>query len=158
MSDRSTTSTSDRAVPGSPTEGSSGAADVVELSIPVRADLVVLARLTAATVASRSSFDVEEIEDLRLAVDELCVSMVGEERGGRLALRFVRGGEDIEVSCTYHADSPAGAPDAGRAPDGPSPDGLSARILDALVDEHGRDDHGGLQRVWLRKRRARPGT
>ena len=50
--------------------------DVVELTIPVRADLVVLARLTAATVASRADFDVEEIEDLRLAVDELCISQV----------------------------------------------------------------------------------
>lgn len=132
-------------------DGSPEAEDIIELSIPVRADLVVLARLTAATVASRSSFDVEEIEDLRLAVDELCVSLVGEERTGRLALLFARGGEDIEVSCTYHPD-----PALGGAPAGPSLDGLSARILDALVDEHGRDDNGGLQRIWLRKRRARP--
>jgi anti-sigma regulatory factor (Ser/Thr protein kinase) len=128
-----------------------GAEDVVELSIPVRADLVVLARLTAATVASRASFDVEEIEDLRLAVDELCVSLVGDGSEGRLALRFVRGNEDIEVSCTYHADSTQD----GEAP-GSSSDGLSARILDALVDEHGRDGEGGRQRIWLRKRRARP--
>ncbi len=136
---------------GGPGAGRGPAGDVVELSIPVQADLVVLARLTAATVASRSSFDVEEIEDLRLAVDELCVSLVGEERDGRLALRFVRGAGDIEVSCTYHPDAAA-----DRAPGGPSADGLSARILDALVDEHGRDDHGGRQRIWLRKRRARP--
>lgn len=144
---------SDRTATGGSADGAPTAGDVVELSIPVQADLVVLARLTAATVASRSNFDVEEIEDLRLAVDELCVSLVGDERGGRLALRFVRGGEDIEVSCTYHPD-----PVPDEAADSPSLDGLSARILDALVDEHGRDDHGGLQRIWLRKRRARPET
>ena len=50
-------------------------ADVVGLSIPSGADLLVLARLTAATVASRAGFDVEEVEDLRLAVDELCVAL-----------------------------------------------------------------------------------
>ncbi len=65
--------------------------DIVELSIPVTADLVVLARLTASTVASRSNFDVEEVEDLRLAVDELCVSMVHDRTDGRLTLRFTLG-------------------------------------------------------------------
>jgi hypothetical protein len=124
--------------------------DVVELSIPVRADLVVLARLTAATVASRAGFDVEEIEDLRLAVDELCVSLVDEGGAGRLSLRFLRGDEQIEVSCTYHPDG-ATRPTAMGTPS----DGLSARILDALVDEHGRDSTNGSPRIWLRKRRAR---
>jgi serine/threonine-protein kinase RsbW len=142
-------STSDRSDVRSAAGRGDPARDVVELSIPVRADLVVLARLTAATVASRASFDVEEIEDLRLAVDELCVSLVSEGSEGRLALRFVRGDEDIEVSCTYLA---------GSDPDGTamsiSSDGLSARILDALVDEHGRDGDGGQERIWLRKRRA----
>ena len=31
----------------------------VELSIPIQSDLILLARLTAATVASRAGFDVE---------------------------------------------------------------------------------------------------
>jgi serine/threonine-protein kinase RsbW len=121
--------------------------DVIELTIPVRADLVVLARLTAATVASRADFDVEEIEDLRLAVDELCVLLVQGGGDGRLDLQFSRDDDRIEVSCTYHADStdPGGTG---------SPDGLSARILDALVDEHGQDVQDGRPRAWLRKRRT----
>jgi anti-sigma regulatory factor (Ser/Thr protein kinase) len=45
--------------------------DVVELSIPVRSNLLVLARLTAATLASRAEFGIEDIEDLRLVVEEL---------------------------------------------------------------------------------------
>ena len=64
--------------------------DIVELTIPVTADLVVLARLTAATVASRADFDVEEIEDLRLAVDELCISVIQGSSDGRLDLQFSR--------------------------------------------------------------------
>jgi serine/threonine-protein kinase RsbW len=124
--------------------------DVVELTIPVRANLVVLARLTAATVASRADFDIEEIEDLRLAVDELCVSLVQGDGDGRLDLRFSHDDDQIEVTCSFRTDSI----ESGGTSDG-SLDGLSARILDALVDEHGEDIVEGQRRAWLRKRRAR---
>ncbi len=74
--------------------------DLIELCIPVKADLVVLARLTAATVASRAGFDVEEIEDLRLAVDELCLSLVRASTTGRFELRYSGGDGVIEISAT----------------------------------------------------------
>jgi anti-sigma regulatory factor (Ser/Thr protein kinase) len=126
--------------------------DVVELTIPVKADLVVLARLTAATVASRANFDVEEIEDLRLAVDELCISLVQGLGDGRLDLQFTRDDDSIEVSCSFRTvagDHASGLEDESLG-------GLSARILDALVDEHGEDGQDGERRAWLRKRRAPP--
>ncbi len=128
-----------------------GVVDKVKLVIPARANLVLLARLTAATIGSRADFDVEEIEDLRLAVDELCVSVIEGGRDGRLELEFVRDGDRVEVSCEFHRDA------AGRSLDvaHESLDGLSDRILDALVDDHGADGQGGRQRAWLRKRRAR---
>jgi serine/threonine-protein kinase RsbW len=125
--------------------------DLIELSIPVSGDWLVLARLTAAAVASRSGFDIEEIEDLRLAVDELCVSVVGEGRAGRLHLEFVLDPSVVEVLCTLKQNPGEDL----RASGGPDGDGLSARILDALVDEHGRDSRGGHQRAWLRKKRTR---
>ena len=138
--------------PGARHDGrAAGAEDVVDLSIPVRADLVVLARLAAATVGSRAGFDVEEVEDLRLAVDELCVSLVGKGAGGRLSLRFVRDDHEVEVSCIHRRDGPATVDGTGV-----DLEDLSATILDALVDEHGRDVQDGQPRMWLRKRRARP--
>jgi len=123
---------------------------VVELTLPVKADLVVLARLTAATVASRANFDIEEIEDLRLAVDELCVSLVGDGTDGRMTLRFTRDEDQIEVEGAFHA-----APEASSPVVTHDPEGLSERILDALVDDHGFDEQDGQPRAWLRKRRAR---
>ncbi len=125
--------------------------DVVELSLPVEADLLVLARLTAATVASRASFDVEEIEDLRLAVDELCIALIQGQGDGRLELRFSRDEDQIEVLGTLRPGP--GIPGGGIA--GQSDDGLSQRILDALVDEHGHESTDGRSQAWLRKRRAR---
>ena len=125
--------------------------DIVELSFPVMADLVVLARLAASTVATRADFDVEEIEDLKLAVDELCVSLVHERTDGTLALRFTQDADTVEVSCTY-LPIPGGTVEGQSVP---PTEGLSERILDALVDEHGNDQQDGLPRAWLRKRRAR---
>jgi serine/threonine-protein kinase RsbW len=124
----------------------------VELTIPVQSDLVVLARLTAATVASRVGFDVEGVEDLRLAVDELCVSIVNGSRAGRLNLTFLSNDDSIEVSCEFEGPPsvPSGTDDIYGEGD------LSARILDALVDEHGEEIGNGKRRVWLRKRNLRP--
>jgi len=120
----------------------------VELSIPVDADLVVLARLAAATLASRAGFWVEDIEDLRLAVEELCLSLVGGREDGRLHLRYECEGDAIEVACWYEDDHTASS--ARRA----AADDLSLKILDALVDEHGHRLRDGRTGAWLRKRRS----
>lgn len=120
----------------------------VDLSIPVQADLVVLARLTAATVAGRAGFGVEDIEDLRLAVEELCLSLVGTRQDGRLHLSYECEGDAITVDCWYEAGDEA---EAGR---GAEVDDLSLRILDALVDEHGHELRDSRPSAWLCKRRA----
>jgi serine/threonine-protein kinase RsbW len=126
-------------------------ADVVGLTLPSGADLLVLARLTAATVASRAGFDVEEVEDLRLAVDELCVTLIRPGTDGRLTLEFIRDADLIEVRCSYEVLETAPSAEA----DDDLIEGLSDRILDALVDEHGRILADGNEQAWLRKRRAR---
>jgi len=122
--------------------------DVVELTIPVKADLVVLARLTAATVASRAGFGVEEIEDLRLAVEELCLSLVGADDNGRLRFAYRRTDDAVTITCTFE-------PEGTGNQEARTGDELSLRILDALVDEHGRNGDGREATAWLRKRRAR---
>ena len=130
------------------TAGGQTATLSVDLSIPVHADLVVLARLTAATVAGRAGFGVEDIEDLRLAVEELCLSLLDGAKDGRLHLTYECEGDAITVACRYEdAGAPAGAPGRGA-------DDLSLRILDALVDEHGREIRDGRPSAWLCKRRS----
>jgi serine/threonine-protein kinase RsbW len=122
----------------------------VELSIPVQSDLILLARLTAATVASRAGFDVEEIEDLRLAVDELCFLVTCDRAAGRLNLMFITDDDAVEVICALDGSVvDDGDADERRARE------LSVRILAALVDEHGEEPDGGRRRGWLRKRKAR---
>lgn len=120
----------------------------VDLSIPVKADLVVLARLTAATVAARAGFGVEDIEDLRLAVEELCLSLVRSDDDGRLNFTYECAAETITVTCWFEPQPGWDGAASGAADD------LSLRILDALVDEHGREQRQGRLCAWLRKRRA----
>ena len=130
-----------------------GARDRVELSLPARPDLLFLVRMTAAAVASRADFGYDQIEDLRLAIDELCLTVAGDApTDGRLQLLFKWADDAVEVVGVYEPDSdaPGGSPDA--APAQPASE-LSQRILDALVDEHGTDLVGGCPRAWLRMRR-----
>lgn len=48
-------------------------ADSVCLSLPPKADFLIVARLSAAAVAGRAGLDMEQIEDVRTAVAEACL-------------------------------------------------------------------------------------
>jgi hypothetical protein len=132
--------------------------DHVELTLPARPDLLVLARMTVGAVAARAEMAVDDIEDLRLAIDELCLSAVGDHRGGRLELRYDWDEEGMEVSCTFRPVDTNGAQPGSPEDLGTLPSDLSERILDALVDEHGRDKVEGGERAWFRKRHERGGV
>jgi hypothetical protein len=127
-----------------------GPSGVVELSFAVASDLLVLARLAVSSVASRSGFDIEEIDDLRLAVDELCLSVAARRRRGRLLLHLDGTADQIEVWCHYDGYDDAVADPLGDE----DTDDLSGRILDALVDEHGPMVRDGRHGARLCKRRS----
>jgi serine/threonine-protein kinase RsbW len=132
-----------------------GDGDQVVLTFPARGDLVVLARLVASAISTRVGFDIEELEDLRLAVGELCLlAMQGSDaRHGDLRLEFTVLFESLDIACTLVGALPAGN---ARDADGDEADELSEQILAALVDEHGREQRDGSVRAWLRKRRKEP--
>jgi serine/threonine-protein kinase RsbW len=131
------------------------AGDHVELVFPARGDLVVLARLVASAISARAGFDIEDLEDLRLAVGELCLLALqgSDAKHGDLRLDFDVSADCIDISCTL-----VGAAASGTAPnaEGAEADQLSEQILSALVDEYGRQQEDGAARAWLRKRRKGP--
>lgn len=127
-----------------------GEATHIELSIPAQPVLLQLVRLTAGVVAARADLTLDNVEDLRLAVDELCLPLMGPTgHGGRLLVEYGWDDETIEISCT----ATAGAEDGDT---GSLRDELSSQILDALVDEHGDRTVDGRTGVWLRMRRNTP--
>jgi serine/threonine-protein kinase RsbW len=129
-----------------------GIGDRVELVFPARGDLVVLARLVTSAISARAGFDIEELEDLRLAVGELCLLTLqgSDARHGDLRLEFRVAEDAIDIVCTLVGAAPAAEP---RSMDGAEADQLSEQILSALVDDHGRESQDGSVRSWLRKRR-----
>ena len=128
------------------------AGDRIELKFPARGDLIVLARLVTSAISARAGFDIEELEDLRLAVGELCLlTLQGhDDRYGDLRLELSVLEDAIGVQCTLERAAPGGE----TRPDEDESARLSEQILDALVDEHGRESQDGSVRTWLRKRRG----
>jgi anti-sigma regulatory factor (Ser/Thr protein kinase) len=158
--------------------------DRVELALPARPELLFLARMTAAAVASRADFGYDRIEDLRLALDELCLTLLGgtlDDR--RIRLQFRWNEDTIEVSATLEGgadwessaargpgrdlgggsgqegtssleDADSGDPPTGEPTPPTAPNDLSERILDALVDEHGFEQIAGTPSSWMRMRRG----
>ena len=143
-----------------------GEFDHIELSIPGQPVLLQLVRMTAGVVAARADLGLDEVEDLRLAVDELCLPFMGPEgHPGRLLVRYAWDPETIEISCTLTSGDEG--TEIGNGPDvipvivdsefkGQAErlrEELSSQILDALVDEHGETTVDGRAAVWVRMRR-----
>jgi hypothetical protein len=108
--------------------------------------------MTAAAVATRADFELERVEDLRLAIDEMCIGLMGSSTGpARITLVFQWDESGLDVLGTL---VPEGDPSSNghRAPTAETvtSDELSERILDALVDGHGGDEIDGVHRAWLR--------
>ena len=111
------------------TEGqSNGTVDAVELKIPASASYLRLARLAAADVAARAGWTYEEIDDLRIAVDELCYAIGAGSDSGWLTLTYAAHDGHIEVQ--------GAGTDTGAAID---PGELSEAIVSAVVDEFDLD-------------------
>lgn len=104
------------------------ARDEVRLVVPARPEFLRLARVTAAGLAGRLGFSYDEIEDLRLAIDELCFGLTGPHgRHGTVELLYSVQPKKLMVE------------GQGRFLEDPVPTGLtdlSRVILSALVDEH----------------------
>jgi serine/threonine-protein kinase RsbW len=118
----------------------------VHLVLPADTRLVRLARLLTSGVAASAGFDVEEVEDLRIAVDEVCASLI--ERGGAapLQLRFVPGDGSVLIEIARGGTAPtatsAAAGERAR---------LSEQILAVVVDDLQRDVVDGVVQYRLRK-------
>ena len=120
------------------------------LSLPAGPEFVRLARVTATGLASRLGFSWDEIEDLRLAVDELCHAVIGPSgRDGVIRLHYLLEGTGLRVEGRGFFDP--GGPPVGISE-------LGHQILSALVDEHDVGEENGQPVVWFRKNSAAAGA
>ena len=117
----------------------------VRLALPATAAHVRLARLTVASLAAGLGFSFDAVEDLRIAVDELCYLVGAGRRDGSITLRFDI--DDDGLVITGEGEARAQPADARR---------LSEQILAATVDSYELGGSDG--RVVCRLVRLREST
>ena len=121
--------------------------DTVSLSIPASPAYLQVVRLIAAGLGTRVGFTIDEIEDLKIAVDELSAYLTGAQgRDGDLEITFAVGDSELSISGT------------GRFQPGQKVrtdlTELSRMILGTVVDEASLDMQDGAPSFRLAKSKA----
>ena len=120
--------------------------DIVRLSVPARPDYILAVRLAVSAVAERVGFDIEDIEDLKVASAEACTLLLAANPASiELYLTVCDG-----LCLDFKAD--------GKAAKGSLPiqdeHNLSQYLLDALVDSCDFASDGSvINAVKLKKKR-----
>jgi hypothetical protein len=115
----------------------------VELKFPGRPEYLRLARLAAADTGARAGLSVDDLENLRIAVDEMTYAIMGERGSGEVNLRYraSQGVVMIEGSCAAGpSDRPLELSELARS------------IVSAVVDEHTIGTDNGSWHFRLVKR------
>lgn len=102
--------------------------DSVRLTVPARPEFVHVLRSVTAAVASRVPLSLDDVDDLRLAVDEACARLLalrGEAKSIRLDLRSLT--ERFEVVVAVDAPTPSWPPQGLE-------ETLEWRVLSALAE------------------------
>lgn len=108
----------------------------IAVDLPLHPRHATTARAVAASIAADAGFTIDEIEDLRLGVNE-AVSVLADVASpgeARLSIEFERSDGAITVTAKRSGIEAALAAD--------SLDALARRILGAVVDEFGIDASG----------------
>ncbi len=113
--------------------------DVV-LTIPGSVEFVRLARLAAADSAARVGMAVEDIEDLRIAVDELCFALSQGDADSTIQLTFRAHPDAVEVVGT--SDCSVGTGELSE---------LARTIVGSVVDDYDLSSGPTERRFRMRK-------
>jgi serine/threonine-protein kinase RsbW len=104
--------------------------DRIALVLPYKADYVSVTRLTASGIASRMGFDIETVEDIKVAVSEVCSRIINAAAGldGSYEVLFDISKEGLDITfassiekirCIFKNDE----------------DGLGIAIINAFMDK-----------------------
>ncbi|MGH3713297.1 MAG: anti-sigma regulatory factor [Micromonosporaceae bacterium] len=119
--------------------------DIVVLTVPAEGAYLSVLRTAAAGLAARLHFTLDEIEDLRIAVDEACAMLVGDAAEGTdLSCRFSVGDNALSVAVSVAVDG---------QPKLPGTQTFAWKVLTALAGEVHAEHTDGTATIRLTKRR-----
>ena len=118
----------------------------IRLSVPARGDYVHVLRSVIASVAAKLDFSYDDIEDLRLAVDEACAYLIGLREGPtELGLTITPSDRSVEVLAWVDgAEAPLRAQGLQTS--------MVWHLLGALTDEARSEESGGHPGIRFTKR------
>jgi len=120
--------------------------DIVVLTVPADSTYLAVLRTATAGLAARLQMTLDEIEDLRIAVDEACAILVPlAGRGAEVTCLFTVMPEALRI------DVSVPTPHGARLPGNQS---FSWQVLTALAGEVARDGDNGKATISLTKRRS----
>jgi serine/threonine-protein kinase RsbW len=127
---------------------SAGSADFVEVRLPADGAYLSVLRTATAGLAARLDFTLDEIEDLRIAVDEAC------------AMLLSQAADDTDLTCRFElSDATLAMEVSARTREGalPAEDTFAWMVLSALAGqvESAVDED---RRLRIRLRKERKGT
>jgi serine/threonine-protein kinase RsbW len=138
---------------GAATVGESDELAAVEIRLTAGSEYLSTVRAVAADLALQQDMTLDEVDDLRLAVDEACSMLVPMAApGAELRCRFALAAAEIRVLCSVSSK------DGQR----PSMDGFPWQVLVTLTDmvrcEVDGDSAGGAGVAWIElvKRKVDP--
>lgn len=114
----------------------------IELTVPGRPEYVVVVRLASAAIAGRMAFSFDDIEDLKVAIGEVCTAAIL-EGAPNVRVTFEVGGDGLAVLVRHHAAKPR-----RHAAD----EELDKLLVRVLMDEVSTDVDGGERLTRLIKR------
>ena len=115
------------------------------LSVPAEPSSLRLARLTAASLAADLDWTVDDIDDLRVAVDELTAALIAGAADGLLELEFTHHGDGLVIEGSCAADGPIGRVDT-----------LALELLALTTDTFSIDGADGHRRFRIEKAPSGP--
>lgn len=118
---------------------------MVELSIPAKAEYIVLCRLALTGLARRRALDPEVLADLKLALTEACSNSIRhayeDGREGTVEVRYELAADRLSIEVLDEGsgfDPETATQDDGELDEG----GLGIAIIRALVDELDIESNG----------------
>lgn len=122
--------------------------DDIMLRIPAQPEYLLVVRLTAAGLANRMAFNVEEIEDVKAAVAEACIMLMNQAWAIEDITLDFRLSADL-FQTTVHAEGKAAETSEKTEND----NDLSRYLLQALMDEATvQNENGFIHSITIQKR------
>jgi serine/threonine-protein kinase RsbW len=129
-----------------PVTSNEALADVVEMRVPADGAYIATLRLTAASLAARCDLTLDDIEDLRLAVDEACALLLPHASSGSVMnASFALSPGDLRVKTVVtYANGTTSQADRS---------GFAWSVLSALASDVEVEEDDGRLAITVVKRR-----